>query len=51
MKTYEEEFNGSEAPLLPKLKILCETEKKIGTSKERGMNFFKTFFRRNNLAQ
>jgi GMP synthase (glutamine-hydrolysing) len=51
MKTHEDEFNGSQTPLLPKLKILSETERKIGTSKERGMNFFKAFFRRNNLTQ
>jgi len=51
VKTYEDEFNGSQAPLVPKLRILSETERKIGTSKERGMNFFKAFFRRNNLTQ
>jgi GMP synthase-like glutamine amidotransferase len=44
MKTYEEEFNGSEAPLLPKLKILCETERKIGAYKRIGMRLFKDFF-------
>jgi GMP synthase-like glutamine amidotransferase len=44
MKTYEEEFNGSRTPLLPKLKILSETEKKIGTYKRRGVKFFKNFF-------
>lgn len=43
MKTYEEEFNGSQAPLLPKLKILSETERKIGAYKKRGMKFFKSF--------
>ncbi len=43
MTTYEEEFDESKTPLLPKLKILSETEKKIGTYKERGRNFFKNF--------
>jgi GMP synthase (glutamine-hydrolysing) len=44
MKTYEEEFNGSRIPLLPKLKILSETEEKIGTYERRGVRFFKNFF-------
>jgi GMP synthase (glutamine-hydrolysing) len=44
MKTYEEEFNGSQTPLVPKLKILCETEKKIGPYKRRGVRFFRNFF-------
>ena len=46
MKTYEDEFNGSQAPLLPKLKILSETEKKIGAYKKRGAEFFRNFFTR-----
>jgi len=46
MKTYEEEFNGSQTPLVPKLKILSETEKKIGAYEKRGMSFFKNFFTR-----
>jgi hypothetical protein len=45
MKTYEDEFNGSQAPLLPKLRILSETERKIGAYKKRGVTFFKNFFR------
>jgi len=44
MKTYEEEFNGSQTPLVPKLRILCDTERKIGPYKKRGMKFFKNFF-------
>ncbi len=44
MKTYEEEFNGFRTPLVPKLKILCETEKKIGAYKRSGVKFFKNFF-------
>jgi len=50
MKTYEEEFNGSKTPLLPKLRILSETEKKIGTYKKRGMEFFRNFFRKSEIA-
>jgi hypothetical protein len=45
MKTYEDEFNGSQTPLLPKLRILSETEKKIGVYQKRGIKFFKNFFR------
>jgi GMP synthase (glutamine-hydrolysing) len=45
MKTYEDEFSGSQAPLLPKLRILCETERKIGAYKKRGIRVFKNFFR------
>jgi GMP synthase-like glutamine amidotransferase len=45
MKTYEEEFNGSKTPLLPKLKILNETEKKIEPYKKRGITFFKNFLK------
>jgi GMP synthase (glutamine-hydrolysing) len=46
MKTYEEDFNGFQTPLLPKLKILSETERRIGAFKKRGMRFFKNFFTR-----
>jgi GMP synthase-like glutamine amidotransferase len=46
MKTYEEEFNGSQAPLLPKLRILSETERKIGAYKKRSFKFFRNFFTR-----
>jgi hypothetical protein len=45
MKTYEDEFNGSQAPLLPKLRILSETERKIGAYQKRGMSFFKEFLK------
>jgi GMP synthase-like glutamine amidotransferase len=45
MKAYEEEFNGSKTPLLPKLRILSETEKKVGDYKKMGSKFFKNFFR------
>jgi GMP synthase-like glutamine amidotransferase len=45
MKAYQEEFNGSKTPLLPKLRILSETEKKIGTYQKRGTEFFKNFLR------
>jgi GMP synthase-like glutamine amidotransferase len=50
MKAYEEEFNGSKTPLLPKLRILSETEKKIGTYKRRGMEFFRNFFEKSEIA-
>lgn len=43
MKTYDEEFNGSQTPLMPKLKILSDTERKITVSEKRGIRFFKTF--------
>jgi GMP synthase-like glutamine amidotransferase len=45
MKTYDEEFNGSQAPLLPKLRILAETEQKMDDFKERGLGFLKHFFK------
>jgi hypothetical protein len=47
MKTYEDEFDGSQTPLLLKLKILSETERKIETYKKIGMRFFKDFFQIN----
>lgn len=43
MKTYEEEFDGSKIPLLPKVNILSETETKIDAYKKRGSNLFKNF--------
>jgi len=46
MKAYEDEFSGSQAPLLPKLRILSETERKIGAYKKRSAEFFKNFFTR-----
>jgi len=46
MKTYEEEFNGFRTPLVPKLKILSETERKIGAYKKRSSEFFRNFFTR-----
>jgi len=45
METYEEEFEGSQSPLLSKPKILADTELKIKPYKRRGMEFFKKFFR------
>jgi GMP synthase-like glutamine amidotransferase len=45
MKTYEEEFEGSQPPLLSKLKILSDTELKIEPYKKRGMRFLKNFFK------
>jgi len=50
METYEEEFNGSKIPLLPKLRILSETEKQIGTYQKRGMEFLKNFFKESETA-
>jgi GMP synthase (glutamine-hydrolysing) len=44
MESYELEFDGSQPPLLSKLKILTETERKIETYKKRGMSFLKSFF-------
>lgn len=44
MESYELEFDGSQPPLLSKLKILTETERKIETHKKRGMSFLKRFF-------
>jgi GMP synthase-like glutamine amidotransferase len=46
IKSYEDEFNGSKTPLLPKLKILSETEKEIENYKKRGLSFYKNFFTR-----
>jgi len=45
-KIFDEEFNGSQIPLLAKLKILSETERKIENYKKRGLRFFKNFFTR-----
>jgi len=45
MKTYKEELNGSQTPLLAKLKILSDTERKMGAYKKRGMRFFENFLR------
>jgi hypothetical protein len=45
METYEEEFEGSQPPLLSKLKILTDTGKKIGTYRKIGMSFFENLFR------
>jgi GMP synthase-like glutamine amidotransferase len=45
MKTYDEEFHGSQAPLLSKLKILADSEQKMGDYMERGTKFFKNFLR------
>ena len=45
METYEEEFEGSQSPLLSKPKILADTELKIKPYKRRGMEFFKSYFR------
>jgi GMP synthase-like glutamine amidotransferase len=45
VRTYEDEFDESQAPLVPKLKILCETEKKVGGYQKRGTRFFKEFFK------
>lgn len=44
MESYELEFDGSQPPLLSKLKILTETERKIETYKKRRMSFLKRFF-------
>jgi GMP synthase (glutamine-hydrolysing) len=45
MKTYEEEFKGSQPPLFSKFKILADTEMKIEGYARRGMEFLKGFFR------
>jgi GMP synthase-like glutamine amidotransferase len=45
MKTYDEEFKGAQAPLLPKFNILAETEQKMDDFKERGIAFLKHFFK------
>jgi len=44
MKTYEEEFEGSQPPLFSKLKILTDTAIRIETYTRRGMEFLKDFF-------
>jgi GMP synthase (glutamine-hydrolysing) len=44
MKTYGEGFNGSEMPLLSKLKILTDTSRKIETCKKDAIDFFRKFF-------
>jgi len=46
METYEEEFEGQDLPLLPKLEILADTELKINPYKEMGMKFLRSFFRK-----
>ena len=46
METYEEEFEGPQPPPLSKLKILADTELKIGLYKEIGLKFLKSFFRK-----
>jgi len=45
IKTYEEEFDGSQPLLLSKLKIIADTELKIEPYKKRGMRFLKHFFK------
>jgi GMP synthase-like glutamine amidotransferase len=45
METYEEDFEGSQPPLLSKLKILSDTELKIEPYKKRGKKFLKNFFK------
>ena len=45
METYKEEFEGSQPPLLSKIKILTDTEIKIEPYKKRGMRFLKKFFK------
>jgi len=46
METYGEEFEGSQPPLLSKLKILTDTELKIEPYKKRGMEFLRKFFKK-----
>jgi len=48
METYEEEFEGSQPPLLSKLKLLAETQPKIEAYKKRGIGFLRNFFRQAN---
>jgi GMP synthase-like glutamine amidotransferase len=48
MKTYDEEFNGAQTPLLPKLKLIAETEQRMDDFKERGLGFLRNFFRSSN---
>jgi hypothetical protein len=45
VRAYKDEFDESQAPLVPKLKILCETEKKVGDYQKRGISFFREFFK------
>ncbi len=45
IKTYEEEFDGSQPLLLSKLKIIADTELEIEPYKKRGMRFLKHFFK------
>jgi len=46
METYEEEFEGSQPPLLSKLKIIADTKLKIEPYKKRGEEFLTNFFRK-----
>ncbi len=46
IKTYEEEFEGSQPLLLSKLKIIADTELKIEPYKKRGEEFLRNFFRK-----
>jgi GMP synthase (glutamine-hydrolysing) len=48
METYEEVFEGSQPPLVSKLKILTDTELKIEPYKKRGIGFLRNFFRQAN---
>jgi GMP synthase-like glutamine amidotransferase len=48
MKTYKEEFEGTQPPLLSKLKIQSDTELKIESYKKRGIGFLRNFFRQAN---
>jgi GMP synthase-like glutamine amidotransferase len=45
MRTYDEEFKGVQASLLPKFNILAETEQRMDDFKKRGIAFLKNFFR------
>jgi GMP synthase (glutamine-hydrolysing) len=45
IKTYEEEFEGSQPLLLSKLKILSDTELEIEPYRKIGIKFLKNFFR------
>ncbi len=44
LKTYEEEFQGSQPPLFSKFRILIDTEINIEAYTRRGMKFLKDFF-------
>ena len=46
METYEEEFEGSQPPLLSKLKIIADTKLKLEPYKKRGEEFLTNFFRK-----